>query len=249
MTVTLAKIDKRQAAGIIRGQLLQTPIAWQEHFRQEADSLESAARIDAVHQTPFDQVIRKLKGTTSMIQLKVWCEGSTDRPIFRTLFNEVGETEIAERIGLIGGWPNLGAETEPARWLDGCRRAVIIMDGDQGRDLTKDTRPFTKHAEDLYLRFAQHPITFYVLRRHGIENYLPQHAYETVLERDLSAYFSLPETIAIDDHLCEPGQPSFYHKSLNKRAAQHLKMTHIEGTDLADIIRDVAAAAAETRRY
>ena len=85
VTSTIATIHKAQAAATVRQQLPQTPPAWQQHFRQEADNLERAARIEAVQQTPFDQVIRKLKGATSMIRIKVWCEGSTDRPIFRRL--------------------------------------------------------------------------------------------------------------------------------------------------------------------
>jgi hypothetical protein len=126
-----------------------------------------------------------------MIRIKVWCEGSTDRPIFRKLFTEIGETEIAETLDFVGGWANLLSEQEPGRWLDGCRQAIIIMDGDEGRKLKKPKRPLTQPAKDLQHRFANHPLKLKVLERYGIENYLPQHAYERVLGRNLSTYFPI----------------------------------------------------------
>lgn len=86
VTGTIANIDKLRAATIIRGQLTQTPAIWQEHLREEADNLERAARVAAAQQTPFEEVLKKLKGATSMIRIKVWCEGPTDRPVFERLF-------------------------------------------------------------------------------------------------------------------------------------------------------------------
>lgn len=200
----------------------------------------------------------------SAIRIKVWCEGSPDRPIFRKLFLELGETEIAESLDFVGGWPNLLSEHQPERWLDGCRQATLIMDGDQGRRLTKKNQPLSNQAKELERRFANHPLKLRVLRRYGIENYLPQKLYERVLQRDLSNYFPIPPAKKIDDHLCEP-QPfwrrwlsrllrkrklaSFYQKNLNEQVAEHVTMADIEDTDLADIVHDVKQAAEESRRY
>jgi len=262
LTGTIAKIDKPQAAVIIRQQLPHTPTAWQPHLREEANNLERAARIEAAQGTPFDDVIRKLKGATSMIRIKVWCEGSTDRPIFRKLFTEVGETEIAETLDFVGGWANLLSEHEPGRWLDGCRQAIIIMDGDVGRKLDNPTRPLTHAAKDLQRRFAKHPLKLQILERYGIENYLPQNAYEAVLGRDLSAYFPLPDK-KMEDHFQEPQtlwqrlincirrrkSSSFYRKQLNEQVAAHLKMADLTGTDLARIINEVHDAAKAARQY
>ncbi len=262
ITGTLTKIDKPRAASIMREQLPYTPEGWQAHLREEAAGLERAARVESAQHAPFDYVIRKLKGATSMIRIKVWCEGSTDRPIFRKLFNEVGETEIAETLDFVGGWPNLLSEHEPQRWLDGCRQAIIIMDGDEGRKLKKNNRPLSQQAKDLQRRFANHPVRLEVLERYGIENYLPQHAYETVLGRNLSGYFPLPDK-KIEEHFREPQPllqriintlrkrttPSFYQKRLNEQVATHLTAADIDGTDLARIINDIHAAAETARQY
>jgi hypothetical protein len=262
ITSTIARIDKPQAAATIRQQLPHTPEGWQAHLREEANNLERAARIEAAQGTPFDNVIRKLKGATSMIRIKVWCEGSTDRPIFRKLFTDIGETEIAETLDFVGGWPNLLSEQEPGRWLDGCRQAIIIMDGDQGRKLNKPQRPLTQPAKDLQRRFANHPLKLQVLERYGIENYLSQRAYETVLGRNLNGYFPMPDK-KMEDHFVEPQTlwqrlintirrrkpPTFYQKRINEQVAAHLTMADLNGTDLAKIINDVHAAAEAARQY
>jgi hypothetical protein len=240
---TIANMDKVRASAVIRRQLARTPEDWRDHLRQEAEDLERSARVTVAQEAPFDEVIRKLKGSTSMIRVKVWCEGSTDRPIFRTLFREIGEHEIAGTLDFVGGWANLASEWEPERWLDGCREAFIVMDGDQGRKLNEPDEPLTDQAKDLERRFAKHSLTLKVLRRYGIENYLPQHSYETVLKRDLSAFFPIPQTEKIEGYI-----PSF-HKRLNEHLAQHLTMADVEHTDLADVIRSVKEQAEAARHY
>jgi len=263
VTAAIANIDKTQAATIIRTQLAITPVLWQTHLRQEVTKLTQAARLETVQQTPFDQIITKLKGATSMIRIKVWCEGSTDRPIFRALFRELGEEEIAQTLDFVGGWPNLVSEQEPERWLDGCRQAAIIMDGDEGRKLTKQKQPLTDKAKGLERRFANYPLKLHVLRRYGIENYLPRHACETILGRDLTRFFPIPPDKKIDDHFCEPRslwpgwlnrlrkkQPiSFYPKHLNEQAALHIRMTDVEGTDLAEVVTTIKQEAVAARQY
>jgi hypothetical protein len=263
VTGTIAAIDKTRAVAVIREQLPQTPEGWRTHERQEADQLERAARIEAVQQIPFDGVIRKLKGATSMLRIKVWCEGATDQPVFRALFRELGEDDIADTLDFVGGWPNLIAKQEPERWLDGCRQAFVIMDGDQGRKLNKTKQPLTDQAKNLERRFKNHALTLHVLRRYGIENYLPRHACEAILGRDLTTYFPIPIDKKIQDHFIEP-QPlwtkllnrlrrrpttSFYQKRLNEEAAAHLQMSDIEGTDLAEIINSIKEAAVKARQY
>jgi hypothetical protein len=263
VTATVASIDKQRAVAMIRQQLAHTPADWRIHFRTEADKLERAARTEAVQQTPFEIVIKKLKGATSMIRLKVWCEGSTDRPIFRTLFRELGEDEIAHTLDFVGGWPALITEQETERWLDGCRQAAIIMDGDQGRKLTKNKKPLTDQAKEIERRLARHPIKLHVLQRYGIENYLPRHACEAVLGRDLAAFFPIPPDKKIDEHFCEPKPlwprwlnrvrkqkpTSFYQKRLNEQAARHISITDFNGTDLGEIVNLIRQAAEDARQY
>ena len=263
ITGTIANIDKNRAATIILEQLPQTPENWREHLRQEAGNLERTARVEAIQQTPFETVIRKLKGVTSMLRVKVWCEGSTDLPIFRKLLHELGEDEIANTLDFVAGWSNLLAKKDPERWLDGCRQAIIVMDGDLGRNLRKNKKPKTNLAKDVEQRFRNHPLTLRVLRRYGIENYLPQRAYEAVIGRDLVQYFPIPPDKKIENHFCEPRsswrrwldfllrrQPtSFYKKTRNEEVAEYLSMADISGTDLAEILQEIKQRAEEARRY
>jgi hypothetical protein len=263
ITATIAKINKNRAAATIEEQLKDTPKDTQQHWKQEAANLRREARIEAAQQTPFDGVISKLKGATSMIYVKVWCEGATDRPVFRKLLTDAGEHDMAVTIDFVGGWPNLLIEEQPERWLDGCREAVIIMDGDVGRKLTKKGQPYTNEAKRAFQRCKPHAITIYVLKKYGIENYFPQHACEAVLQRDLTRYFPIPAQKPIAEHFSEP-QPlwrrtldrilrraprSFYQKRRNGEIAAHVTLTDIEGTDIAEIINELKTKAEQSRQH
>ena len=43
-----------------------------------------------------------------------------------------------------------------------------------------------------------------VLERYGIENYFPQKALEAVTGKNLSAYFPIPDHVAVNEYLREP---------------------------------------------
>jgi len=261
ITAAIAKTDKNRAAAIIIRQIPDTPLPWRHHLAEEAERLRRDARIEAAQQTPFDAVIKKLKGTTSMIRIKVWCEGPTDRPVFEKLFAEIGETEIAERIDYVAGWPMLVSEDKPERWYDGCRQAIIIMDGDRGRKLSHPDRPLSNEARVVEKRFRGHPLTLHVLQRYGIENYFPRHAVEKVLARDLSAFFPIPSTKKIEKHFREAWwrrfmnwfrgrkTTSFFAKNLNEQIARQLTMMDIQGTDLEDVLNAVKNVAEQAREY
>jgi hypothetical protein len=257
VTSVLAKINKMSAAAIIRDQLAEAPETWRLHLTQEADKLERTARIEAAQATPFDEIIGRLKGATSMILLKVWCEGPTDRPLFAKLFRELGEQEIADTLDFVAGWPTALSERQPDRWLDGCRQAIMILDGDRGRKRTNPEQ-LSDDARKLQRRFEHHPLQLKVLRRYGIENYFPRHAIETALEHQLpDAYFPLPFDVAIEEHFREARSwwqqlwnffsrrksRSYYGKHLNERTAQHVTLADIAGTDLATILNEVKQAA------
>jgi hypothetical protein len=264
-TDALKRIDPNQLPQVIRDQLSKAPASWRRRQQMLAVEYEREARLMRARSTPFEVVIAKLKGSTSMITLKVWCEGVTDRPIFRALFQELGEERIADTLDFVGGWPQLIAEREPERWLDGCRRAVIIMDADNGRNLTKPKRPETNMAKEIRRRFAAFPIDLNVLQRYGIENYFPQTACEKVLGRDLSSYFPIPETTPIEDHFIErsrfrnrvkiwlqkmlrrkigKSQNQFFFKNRhNGQIAQHLTLADIAGSDLEEIVTAISKEA------
>jgi hypothetical protein len=161
-----------------------TPLNWQRWQLSQAIEQERTATIEEAQRTPFDEVIKKLKGATLLNRLKVFCEGPTDIPIFEELVGQVGE---APKIVFadVAGWPGL-RNKDPDFLLLGSSAAIVIMDGDQGRDLLKHDQPLTDLAEKQKNRLARHGIDLHVLRRYGIENYIPRHAVERVLGPDLS---------------------------------------------------------------
>jgi len=245
------------AAAIIRDQLPEAPEDWRQHLTQEADKLQRAARIEEAQATPFDEVIRRLKGATSMILLKVWCEGPTDRPVFAKLFAELGEQEIAETLDFVAGWPTALSEDQPDRWLDGCRQAIMILDGDRGRKRT-NPEELSDDATKLQRRLANHPIQLKILRGYGIENYFPRHAIETVLGRELpDSYFPIRFDVGIEKHfrkeeswwqrlgnfLFRRKPRTYYDKRLSERIAQHVTLVDIAGTDLATILNEIKQRA------
>lgn len=137
------------------------------------------------------------------------------------------------------------------------------MDGDNGRHLRRPKKPFTNDAKEIFRRFKGHPLTLYVLQRYGIENYFPKNACETVLQRDLTAYFPIPYHAKAEDHFCDPKpywprwlnrfrkkKPvPFYRKELNEQVARHLTMKDVEDTDLATIIQAIKQQAETARQY
>ena len=137
------------------------------------------------------------------------------------------------------------------------------MDGDIGRKLNKKNQPLTEQAREINRRFANHPLTLHVLQRYGIENYLPRHACETALQRDLTAYFPIPPAKKIAEHFTEPQsrwrrllnwarrkrRASFYQKRRSQEIANHVSRPDIQGTDLATILNEIKQQAEDARPY
>jgi len=257
----LANIDRAKAAAVIRKQVDLAPQAWR--FAQVAQAIEQerTARIEAAQRTPFDDVLRKLKGSTSMNRLKVLCEGTTDRPVFRSLIDQAGDgSDII--FGSVGGWGGLRAEPDPNTWIVGCKEAIMVLDGDEGRHLRKRGKPYTKLAREERRKLSKVPIDLRILERYGIENYFPQQVFEKVTGNDLSAHFPIPDHVSVIEHLSKSGtswkhklrtfvarifglpQPSpkqpLYSKSRNMDAARYLNLQDLRGTDLFTIVHDIS---------
>jgi hypothetical protein len=245
VTVALKKVDAYRVAKVIKDQLPQTPSAWRRGMIKLASEYQREARQARIRSTPFEAILAKLKGSTSMIALKVFCEGPSDRPAFRSLFLDLGEVRIAETLDYVAGWPNLVKEEEPDRWLDGCRRAVIIMDGDEGRDFSKSKRPESALAKKARKRLSGKAIKLYVLRRYGIENYFPKSNCEAVLGRDLSTFFPIPETQSVEAHFVDrtTGVRFFFKSQHTESIGKQLKIADIAGTDLEGILLKVVQEA------
>jgi hypothetical protein len=248
-TEALARIDSGAVAMVIRQQVPDAPESWQRSQRGLAIQVERNSRLQAVRDTPFELVIQKLKGATSIILLKVWCEGPSDRGALRAFLGDLGEIELAKTMDFVGGWPNLLAEKEPERWLDGCREAVIIMDGDSGRALSTPAKPLTDLGRKAAKQLSGLPIRLYVLTRFGIENYFSRPACEAVLGRDLTKYFPIPENVPIQQHFStispEGIRSTFYKKEWNGDVAERMNISELEGTDLRDILKELHNIAAD----
>lgn len=263
---TIGAINRRELVGVIRQQLNVTPPNWQRWQLTQALEQERTAAIEEGQRTPFDEVVKKLKGATSLNRLKVFCEGKTDIPLFDGLIGQAGEVPQIV-FGDVGGWPGL-LDKEPDFLLLGSKAVIIVMDGDGGRQFSRSDRPLKKVAEEEQSRLARHGIELHVLRRYGIENYFPRGAVERVLGMDLSAYFPVPEHVGFTEHLSrdnkglwyrfrrwaaakldlkmpQPRQP-LYSKSLNSEIAEFIVLDRdLAGTDLLDLVQLIAARARE----
>lgn len=266
---TIGKIDRRELARVIREQLNVSPATWHRWQLSQAIEQERTAAIEEGQRTPFDEVVKKLKGATSLNRLLVMCEGATDTPVFNELVGQAGEApEIV--FGDVGGWPGL-RNKDPNFLLLGSKAVIVVMDGDEGRNLSKPDRPLTDEAQKQEARLAKYGIVLHVLRRYGIENYFPQRAVERVLAMDLSAYFPVPEHIPFAEHLSQDSkglryrfrrwvaskldlkmpQPrqSLYSKSRNRDVAKLITLDgDVGGTDLFEIVQVIARRARDLQQ-
>jgi hypothetical protein len=264
VTGALANADRAKAAAVIRKQADLAPPEWRVTQIAQAIEQERTAKIEAAQRTPFDDVLKKLKGSTSIDRLKVLHEGTTDRPVLRSLIDQVGAVPdiIFEPVG---GWNGLRAEPDPNIWLLGCKEAIMVLDGDLGRHLKKRRKPYTKLAREERKKLSGLPIDLRILERYGIENYFPQKVFEKVISANLSAYFPIPDHVSAITHLSRsraswkhrlkkivarifglpqpaPKEP-LYSKSRNTEAARYLDLEDLKGTDLFNIIHDISKAA------
>ena len=166
-------------AKAVRGQMKYADQSWRPRQSSFALECEREAQLLAARSLPFARVLDLLKVSTSLITLKIYVEGSTDAPVYAQFLTEMGEPALAANVDLVSRWPNL-SNRPVDRWLDGCREAVLIMDGDVGRVFDKPGAPYSPEARRAFTTFEQRPIHLFVLERYGIENYFAQRAVERV---------------------------------------------------------------------
>jgi hypothetical protein len=266
---TIGKINRRELVKVIREQLDIAPVAWRRWQLTQAVEQERVAGIEEGQRTPFDEVIKRLKGATSINRLLVMCEGSTDIPVFKELVGQSGE--IPEIVyDDVGGWPGL-RNKDPEFLLLGSKAVIVVMDGDEGRNLSRQDRPLTRIARKQQARLAAHGIELRVLQRYGIENYFPRAAVERVVQKDLSAYYPVPDDVPFIEHVSRDAkglwyrfrrwispkldfqrpQPreSLYQKRRNREVAQLIRLEQdLAGTDLLEIIQSIADRARELQQ-
>jgi hypothetical protein len=266
---TIGKINRRELVRVIRGQLDIAPAAWRRWQLTQAVEQQRMAGIEEGQRTPFDEVIKRLKGATSINRLLVMCEGSTDIPVFKELVGQTGE--IPEIIyDDVGGWPGL-RNKDPESLLLGSKAVIVVMDGDEGRHLSRHDRALTRIAGEEQARLAKHGIELRVLQRYGIENYFPRAAVERVVQKDLSAYYPVPDDVPLIEHVSkdakglwyrfrrwvasklnlrmpQPREP-LYQKSRNREVAPLIRLERdLAGTDLLEIVQSIANRARDLQR-
>jgi hypothetical protein len=243
VTETMARIDRTETARIIKNQISRAAPEWKQAQTLIAIEQERTAKIEGVQNTPFEKILAKLKGATSMQRLKLWCEGSTDVPVFKALLAQIPDTpEIL--YDSVGGWSNLAVK-DPATFQHGCNEAFLVMDGDNGRDWGRASHPYTQQAKEQERKLIGLPLEMRVLERYGIENYFPRHALEAIVGRDLASFFLIPPDVKVDEYLVDSSTgASLYSKKSNERVAQLLVLDRdLSGTDLAAIIQRIAERA------
>ncbi len=264
ITNALKTINRARTAELIRSQIALSPPSWRETQQHHALMEARAARIEQAQLTSFDEVLRKLRRATSINRLRLFCEGSSDVPVFRALLAQApGTPEIP--LDFVGGWPGL-RDKDPNSFLLGAKEAIVVMDGDNGRCLTTVGQPYTGAAERELQRLSRVGVVLRVLKRYGIENYFPQAAIESVTRSDLSRFFPIPDHVSATEHLSEGtndlrykirrlaarifqlSKPkptrTLYSKNHNRELALLLSLENdLRGTDLYDIVHEISRKA------
>lgn len=235
----LGRIDKQRLAGLVRQQLNVAPPGWQDSQRIRALEIQREATLERAQHTTFDSVIERMTANTTMKRFKLWCEGPHDSPVFKEF---VMKAKLRERLEVVvhpvNGWANvLSDDYDPAPLADGCLDLMVVMDGDNGRNLTKPKRPTSKQGKKLQRKLLPLGIDLRILRRYGIENYFSQRSLEVILGAGLSAHFPLSETQPVNRQI-----PAF-RKALNGQVAKKMSLDDLTGTDLGEVMDEMIRRA------
>jgi hypothetical protein len=232
---TLFRLDSEALIETMRNKSRGASDGIGESLRYRTSLYEHQRDAERARAVKFDEVVHKLAVSTTLKKVKVWCEGPTDRPSFASMLEKIC-AERSEFISIqsINGWANaLNPSYDLSTLLDGCLFAIVVMDGDNGRDFKRSGKPLSKLALDLKRRLDKLNIPLRVLERYGIENYFSRSALEAVLGRDLSGAFPLLEDKAIC--IAIPG----YNKNLNDQVIQRMSPDDLENTDFLEIITEI----------
>jgi hypothetical protein len=267
LTDTLARIDRAETAKLVYRQIELAPPAWRHVQQGQAIRLETEARVEKAQTAPLTRVLERLRGATSLNLLLVFCEGSTDIPVFKTLIKQIRDVTDQVKFDFVGGWSQL-PQKDPTLFMLGCKGAIVVMDGDEGRHLRKRNRPLTPLAKREKARLAASGVELFVLNRYGIENYFSQSAMEGLLGRDLTDFFPLAEDISVLDQMSQDFRPwifrlrqflarilrvgapsskrSIYSKSRNWEVAERMNLAgDLDRTDLYEILQYISCRALE----
>ena len=238
---TLAAIDMMRAAQVIVSQINDAPAPWRPSLRRWALEMERDATVRAAQGVAFEGVLRRLENATTLNRFKIWVEGPTDCPSVEELAHKVpGAANLNIVAQPLGGWGTmLSPQWKPVHLGDGCHDFAILLDGDRAYDYTRPglvTRPDSRRS---LARLRQDGIEVKVLDRYGLENYFPRHAFEALIERDLSAHFPLDPRRPVSNQI------RGYSKNMNVDLAKLTTLADLAGTDLRDFLERTAQLAGD----
>ena len=238
---TLVQIDMMRAAEVVDRQVRDAPMTWQPFLRQRALEMTRDATIRAAQGMAFEGVLRRLEGATTVNRFKIWVEGPTDCPSVEQLAQRVpGAENLNIVVQSLGGWGTmLSPHWTPAHLGDGCHDFVILLDGDRAYDYGKLGLILRNDVRAFLARLRRDGVEVKILDRYGLENYFPQHAFETVMGRDLSEYFPLDPRRPVNSQI--PG----YDKNTNTQLASATARADLTGTDLGAFLERVAQLAGD----
>ena len=236
---TLAAIDMMRATQVMDSQINDAPEPWRPALRRWALEMTRDATIRAAQGVEFDRVLQRLGNATTLNRFKIWVEGPTDCPSVEELIHKIpGAEDLNIVVQALGGWGTmLSPQWTPVHLGDGCHDFTILLDGDRAYDYTRDGLVERSDVRATLARLRRDRIEVKVLDRYGLENYFPQHVFETVMECDLSAQFPLDPRVPVSDQI--PG----YNKNMNVCLAKSTTLDDLARTDLKDFLTRVAQLA------
>ena len=181
-----------------------------------------------------------LRNATTLNRFKIWVEGPTDCPSVEELVRKVpGAENLNIAVQPLGGWGTmLSPQWTPMHLNDGCHDFTILLDGDGAYDYGRLGLVEWPNVRAFLAGLRKDGIEVTVLDRYGLENYFPQHAFEAVMERDLSAHFPLDPRKPVKNQI--PG----YNKNVNGDLARLTTLDDLDGTDLQYFLERAAHFAA-----
>ena len=241
LTNTLAQINMMRAAQVMNSQINNAPEAWRPSLRRWALEMTRDATIRAAQGLAFEGVLQRLGNTTTLNRFKIWVEGPTDCPSVEELIHKVhGAETLNIAVQPFGGLSTLLNPQWPLEHLaDGCRDFAMLLDGDRAYDYTRDGLVERADVRALLARLRQGRIEVKVLERYGLENYFPQHVFETVIGHDLSAHFPLNPRKRVNHQILG------YNKNMNVKLARLATLADLAETDLWDFLERVARLAGD----
>ena len=133
----------------------------------------------------------------------------------------------------------LSPQWTPVHLGDGCHDFAILLDGDRAYDYARPSLVMPPDVRSFLARLQRDGIEVKVLDRYGLENYFPCHAFETVMERDLSEHFPLDPRRPVSKQI------RGYKKNMNVDLARLTTITDLVGTDLRDFLERTGRLAGE----